>query len=78
MKLFVTEIRAIDPVSGELKTYCGPNVPGIDWADAERYCRENLGMCKVIGVLVAEIPCIDGTYEPDWGNMIDYENNSMN
>lgn len=73
MKLFVTEIRAIDPVSGELKTYAGPHVPGIDSADAERYCRENLGMCRVLGELIGEIPCIDGTYEPDWGNMIDYK-----
>lgn len=73
MKWFVTEIKAIDPLTGELKTWCGPHVPGIDFTDAERYCAENLGFCKVIGELVAEIPCKEGTFEPDWGNMIDYE-----
>lgn len=78
MKLWVTEIRAIDPLTGELKTYGGPNVPGINQADAERYCRENLGMCKVLGELVAEIPCKPGGYEPDWDNIIDYEKQSEN
>lgn len=69
---------AIDPVTGELKRWCGPNVPGINEEDANRYCRENLGFCRVIGELVAEIPCKPGTYEPDWGNMVDYENQRDN
>lgn len=32
MKLWVTEIRAIDPIDGEIKTWAGPNVPGISWS----------------------------------------------
>lgn len=79
MKHWVTEIKAQDPFTGELKIYGGPNVPGFTYKDAEAYCQMNgLGYCKVIGELVAEIPCKEGTYEPDWKNMIDYENSTLN
>lgn len=77
--LYVTEIKALCPYTGEMKTYGGPEVPGISFADAQAYCENNgLGYCKVIGRLVAEIPCKDGTYEPDWDNMTDYENKKLN
>lgn len=79
MKLWVTEIRAIDPRTGGMKKWCGPNVPGINLIDAERYCQENgLGYCKVIGELIAEIPCKEGAYEPDFKNMVDYEATGLN
>lgn len=74
MRMWVTEIQAIDPVDGVLKSWCGPNVPGINQEDAERYCQQNgLGYCAVIGELVAEIPCKEGPCEPDMDKMIDYE-----
>jgi hypothetical protein len=79
MKLWCTEIEAKDPFTGQLKKWCGPEVPGICHNDAERYCQDNgLGYCKVTGELVAEIPCKEGTYEPDFKNMIDYENTQNN
>lgn len=75
MRQWVTEIRAIDPASNDLKTYCGPNVPGINHDDAVRYCQQNeLGYCMVLGELIAEIPCKGKTYEPDFEKMVDYEN----
>jgi hypothetical protein len=74
MKLWVTEIMATDPKTGELKKWCGPEVPGINLQTAEEYCQSNgLGYCKVIGELICEIPCKEGTYEPDFNNMIDYD-----
>lgn len=74
MNLYVTEIKAIKPSTGELTTYGGPNVPGSSFKDAQDYCEENgLGYCKVVGELVSEIPCKKGTYEPDFINMIDYD-----
>lgn len=74
MKLYVTEIKAIKPSTGELTTYGGPNVPGISFEDAQDYCENNgLGYCKVVGELVSEIPCKAGAYEPDFSNMIDYD-----
>lgn len=55
MYLFVTEIKAIDPIDGELKTWAGPKVPGISFNDAEAYCQNNeLGYCKVIGRFIGE------------------------
>lgn len=71
--LFTTEIDAIDPKTGELKNWGGPNVPGISFADAEEYCQKNgLGYCTVTGILVAEIPT-DENYNPLFDKMIDYD-----
>ena len=57
MKYWTTEIRAIDPIDGYLKNWCGPNVPGESWEDAEKYCQENgLGYCRITGELICEIP----------------------
>ena len=79
MKLWVTEIEAKDHFTGQLKKYGGPEVPGICKSDADLYCQNNgLGYCKVVGELVAEIPCKEGTYEPDFKNMIDYEKTQNN
>lgn len=79
MNLYVTEIQAISPTDGILKTYCGPEVPGITTQDAQEYCEKNgLGYCKVIGLLIAEIPCKPGTHEPDWSKMTDYDNERNN
>lgn len=75
MRQWVTEIKAIDPVDGELKTYAGPNVPALNLVIAEQYCQDNgLGYCRIIGELVAEIPCKPGTFDPDWDNQVNYDN----
>ena len=53
MKTFVTEIRAMDPISNELRTYCGPEIEAISFKLAEEYCQLNgLGYCKVVGELM--------------------------
>lgn len=79
MKQWCTEIKAIDPIDGEMKKWGGPNVPGISQKDAEQYCQANgLGYCSINGELIAEIPCKKGTYEPDFENTIDYEQPTMN
>ncbi len=77
--LWVTEIQAIKPSTGELRIYCGPHVPGISLADAQQYCEQNgLGYCRVIGRLIGEIPCKAGTYEPDYSKAINYEAELLN
>lgn len=74
MRMWVTQIKAVDPRDGELKTYFGPNVPGVNHEDAEGYCQQNgLGYCWVLGELIGEIPCKEGTHEPDMDKMVDYE-----
>tara|TARA_R110002167_G_scaffold81296_2_gene222675 strand:+ start:11054 stop:11293 length:240 start_codon:yes stop_codon:yes gene_type:complete len=79
MNLYTTIIKAICPNDGILKTYGGPNVPGITFKDAEMYCEINgLGYCKVDGLLISEIPCKEGTFEPDWDNEIDYNKINLN
>ena len=73
MRLWTTEIRAIDPRTGELKTWGGPHVPGINKVDAENFCQNNgLGYCEVTGELVSEIPTKDDGLTPDWGRKVDY------
>lgn len=73
MRLWVTEFKALDAKTGELKTWGGENIPALTWKMAQEWCYNNAGHLKVIGELVAEIPCIGNTYEPDWKNMVDYE-----
>lgn len=74
MRMWATEIQTIDPADGAMKSWCGPDVPGINHEDAERYCQQNeLGYCSVLGELVADIPCKEGTHEPDMNKMVDYE-----
>ena len=74
-----TEIQALDPKTKELKTYGGPNVPGFMRVAAEQYCQRNgLGYCKVLDELVAEIPCKEGSFTPDFGGTIDYEAPGLN
>ena len=77
--MYVTEIIAISPITGSLITFAGPNVPGVNIATAQEYCQANgLGYCNVIGKLVMEIPCKEGTHIPDMKGAIDYDNINMN
>ncbi len=79
MKQYITEIKALSPIDGEIKTFAGPEVPGISFSDAQSFCENNgLGYCKVIGELVAEIPCKHGTYAADFSKMIDFETQNNN
>jgi hypothetical protein len=56
MNQYTTLIHAVCPHDGQIKTYFGPNIPAISFADAEDYCERNgLGYCKVLGLLVAEV-----------------------
>lgn len=56
MKLWVTEITAVDPRDRRLKTWAGPNVPGLNLSDAEKYCQLNgLGYCSVLGEWICDI-----------------------
>ena len=62
MNQYATQIKAINPSTGEITTYTGPNVPGINLQDANNYCQANgLGYCKVLGVLIAEIAANENT-----------------
>jgi len=74
IRLWCTEFMAIRVSDGELIKYSGPNVPGVNWVDAQNWCHENAGHLVVIGELVEEVPCFEGTYIPDFANAVNYQN----
>lgn len=82
MKFFTTELMSIDPTDGQLKKWCGPNVPGISWEDAEWFCQnKGFGYLTVTGELIMEIGTrVDenGFIVPDFDNVVDYENLNLN
>lgn len=78
MKIWLTEIKALDPFTNEMKTWGGDNVEAPTFKMAQQWCNENKGYLKVIGELIAEIPCKEGTYEADFSKTVDYENTQNN
>jgi hypothetical protein len=78
MKLWATELKALDSQTGEMKTWAGEHIKALTWKLAQQWCNENKGYLKVIGELIAEIPCKEGTYEADFDQMIVYENEQNN
>jgi hypothetical protein len=77
MKLYTTELKAIDPHDGQLKTWMGQYIEAISFQDAVNICKREFGYLKVVGELVKEIPTQkDGT--PDWDKSTDFENIALN
>jgi len=75
MKKWVTEIKAIDPMTNEPKKWMGPYITAPTMEDAIEYCQKNgLGYCKVTGQLISEIPCKEGSYDANWAGRIDFDN----
>lgn len=74
MKLWTTSVYAIHNITGEMATFCGQYVEAPTRELAIEWCKKNCGYLHVDGELIAEIPCKEGTYEADFGKMIDYEN----
>lgn len=82
MKIWLTQLKAINPINNQLTTFCGPNIKALTHQMAYDFCQENgLGYLEVLGELCGEIPCVttigeDGIiyeYSPDFSRMIDYE-----
>lgn len=50
MSMYTTEIVAVDPKTGTLKKWGGPNVPGETEQEAREYCDNNgLGYVNILG-----------------------------
>lgn len=76
--IFYTELDAVDPATGELKKWAGPEIEAASLTIAREMCDMNgLGYLRIVGRVVAEIPCKPGTYDPDWSQRKDFyiENN---
>ena len=65
MNLYVTEINAIDNVTGLLTQYIGPYVSAPTWEMAEDWCKSNAGWLHVVGKLEEEIDHPD-KFNPIW------------
>lgn len=58
-KQWSTQIRAIDPADGQLKSWSGPTIFADTMIDAQIYCLQNgLGYCIVVGELTDQIPFV--------------------
>lgn len=71
--MYSTIIKAIDPKTGEMKTWGGPNIPALTRQGARKYCdTHGLGYCKIRNKLVSEIGTKSNGHTPDWDNRLDY------
>lgn len=56
MKKFTTNLKAIDPIDREIKTYSGPIIIAKNIIDARRFCKKNgLGYLRITGEFIEEI-----------------------
>lgn len=56
LKMYATEIRAIDPQSNKVKSYSGPTITATDELEAWQLLQNTgLGYCKILGELCALI-----------------------
>ena len=56
MMIYLTELTALDPYDGQIKTWAGPNVTAASEEEAKGILQGmGLGYCRVIGVLEEEI-----------------------
>ena len=79
MKKWVTEIKAIDPRDGILKTWHGEFIEAPTKKLAQDWCNNNeRGYLNVTGELLAIIPTKQDGYTPDYYKKIDYENINLN
>lgn len=60
--------------TGDTLTVSGPRVKAPSRYAAQKLLdKHKFTYLWIEGELVAEIPCIPGTHEPDWNKMIDYD-----
>lgn len=52
---FRTEIKAIDPADGQLKTWSGQTIEADSFEAAQNWCAENAGYLQVVGVAEPEL-----------------------
>ena len=49
--IWLTEIKKPDPLTGEIKSWCGPRIEADSWEEAEWKIRK-VKHCHILGVLV--------------------------
>lgn len=53
MLVWLTKIKAIDPETGELKTWSGPKITAFTFKEAQEICKE-IGYCEIDGLFIGE------------------------
>ncbi|WP_123275650.1 hypothetical protein [Chryseobacterium sp. G0240] len=57
----------------------GIRIEAPNWELAQEIIdKENYHYLKITGQLIAEIPCKEGGFEPDWKNAVDYDKLNQN
>lgn len=79
MPFFCTQMQVVNQETKELIWIDGMRIEAPNWDLAQEIIdKEDYNYLIITGQLVAEIPCKEGTCEPDWKNAIDYQKTSMN
>lgn len=55
--IWLTEIKKADPLTGEIKTWCGPRIEADTRKEAIKKIKAK--NCKIIGILLTEIDYAD-------------------
>lgn len=70
MRTFSTYIKAVNPNTGDVDLFCGPNIEGPSAQWAREFCDSNgLGYLFIGDELIAIIPCVSGN--PDFYRKVD-------
>lgn len=79
MPIFCTTMQVLDNSLGELITIDGMRIDAPSWDLAEQFIyTEGYTWLTITGQLVAEIPCSDDDFTPDWEHGIDYDKIQQN
>ena len=73
MRTYSTKMQVLNQETKELVWVGGMKVIAHSEQHAQQILdRHDYHYLALDGELIAEIPCIKGTYQPDWGGMIEY------
>lgn len=74
MKIWSTEMQVLNQQTKELHWVEGMKVKAFTKEKAQELLdKYDYHYLVLNDEIVAEIPCKEGTFEPDWNRMIDYE-----
>lgn len=79
MPFFCTQMQVVNQKTKELVWIDGMKIeaPSLELAQ-EIIEQENYHYLIITGQLIKEIPCKEGSFEPDWNNAIDYTKLNQN
>lgn len=76
MRKWVTEYDVVD--QNTVMVFAGEDIAAPSFELAQKLCDDQNKGLRVIGELLAEVPCKKGSYEPDMAGKVDYDQINMN